>query len=560
MNYTNVTPVQCIISRFSKHLQCFHRTQIRWTSTQAQLPVISIPVTVAAKLERQKQMKKKQEWELQRKQSYMGDKSTLMISCKRKEFNHYRGQTYNKFTEVPLASKGWRHRKSAGDYFTINSYSGNPAFKQFQEGHELEFESLGLDRDILSQIYDLGFQEPTAIQALAIPHVLEGKNTLIAAETGNGKTLAFIAPMLQQIYQRMKETGSDLPVNSPLGLVIVPGRELADQIQEVASRLSNNLGIKVKVLTGGRTKRKMLNPSMSQQHLLIATIGALSKLTTVGMYDMNLVRHIILDEADSLLDDSFSDQVTRYLSKFPMQSGKTEENQSPQPVSGVQLTLVAATLPRSLHTILDPVVEIESIMKISTPYLNRLMPHVSQRFFRVSHRTKAEKLIELVKKDAKKGTPVIIFSNYTKTSNWLSLFLNENGVSCINLNGEMGAEVRKGRFQAYQSGQVLALSCTDLTSRGLDTVKVGHVINYEFPKFIADYVHRCGRTGRVGSPASGLVTNLVHRPQEIELVQKIEYAARKAQEFPNVNANIKRIIVGHAMKGEENLESEMEGN
>lgn len=125
------------------------------------------------------------------------------------------------------------------------------------------------------------------------------------------------------------------------------------------------------------------------------------------------------------------------------------------------------------------------------------------------------------------------------------MFLNEQGVPCVNLNGTMSQHFRENRFAEYQSGQHLVLSCTDIASRGLDTTRTHHVINYDVPTNISDYIHRCGRVGRVGSQvASGLVTTLVCNPTEVELVQQIEFAARKthADELPNVNANIKRLL------------------
>lgn len=541
----------CVIRRAASNLLSassnvdhFLQMQMRKVSSVSQPSVIRIPVKMAEKIREVKHKKKSMEREKVLKHSQKGKKSVPIISCKRKEYNHYAGQTYSKFQEVSLASKGWSHKKSVGDYFTINSYGKNPAFTHHDKDTLPEFDSLALSKDLLTQISKLGFQVPTNIQALAIPHVLEGKNTLITAETGNGKTLAFVAPMLQQIAQYKNVYGNNLPFNSPLGIIIVPGRELAEQIHAVASSLGNELGINVELVKGGRTKSLMLRPNMSQVHLLVSTIGALSKLASSGVYNTSLVRYIAIDEADSLLDDSFSERLLHFMARFPMQGAETEGSTTPIAMSGVQLTLVSATMPRSLDKILGPVVNLESVERISTPHLHRIMPHIPQRFYRVNNRIKAEKLLELVNDDKTKGIPVIIFSNYNKTSDWLSLFLNENNIPCVNLNGDMPAVVREGRFERFQSGKVIALSCTDLASRGLDTISVGHIINFEFPKFISDYIHRCGRTGRVGSSKTGLITNLVHRPEEIEVVQKIEYAARKAEEFHNVNANIKRALVG----------------
>lgn len=514
--------------------------------------IIQVPVTMARTIKEAEIKKKKHEQDRKMKLSRQGNKSVPIISCKRKEFNHYKGQSYSKFEEVPLASKGWHHYKSAGDYFTINSWGRNPAFEQVNDEPN-DFDSLGLGKDMLTQITQLGFKIPTSIQALAIPHIMEGKNTLITAETGNGKTLAFLAPLLQQI-ENYKKLTRDFPMNTPLGLIIVPGRELAEQIHAVASALGKDLEINVELIKGGRTKSLMLHPKVSEVHLLVATIGALSKLTTAGIYDTSLVRHIVVDEADSLLDDSFSDILMHYMSKFPIQGSQKEDSTTPITMSGIQLTLVSATMPRSLRTILDPLVNLQSLQRIDTPYLHRIQPHVPQQFLRVNNVTKSAKLLELAEKCKTRGIPVIIFSNFGKTSDWLSLFLNENGIPCVSLNGEMPAVVRNDQFRKFQDGEVIALSCTDLASRGLDTTKAGHVINFEFPQFISDYIHRCGRTGRVGSALTGMVTNLVHRRGEIELVKKIEYAVRKSEEFHNVNANIKRILVNTAVKDGESIE------
>lgn len=509
--------------------------------------MIKIPVSLQKKQKREKLKEKKNERIQRARLSRMGNQNVPVITCRRTELNHYQGQTYSKFAEVPLASRGWLHKKAVGDYFTLNSHGANPAFEHCESGSEEDFASLGLNGDIVAQIHKMGIEKPTNIQSLAIPQVLARKNTLITAETGNGKTLAFIGPMLQQIKDSNTRS-SELPFNSPQGLVIAPGKELAAQIHRVASQIGEGLGIKVKLLTGGGTKKKMLTPPMSQQHLLVASFGALSKLTTVGVYSMNNLTHITLDEADTLLDDSFHEQLTHFITQQPIQGAGVD--QQPEILSGLQLTLVAATTPRDLPKILEPIVNLDSVVHVSTPHLNRPMPHVPQRFLRVNSRTKVEKLVELVKKDAKRSSPVIIFSNKSKTCDWVSMLLNESGVPCVNLNGAMSSYRRQEHYEAFMSGQVKALSCTDLTSRGLDTREVPHVINYEFPNYIADYIHRCGRTGRVGGTAASHVTNLIHWPWEVELVKKIEYAVRKGEEFHNVNANIKRIITSKIQKEE----------
>ncbi|CAL4076703.1 unnamed protein product [Meganyctiphanes norvegica] len=495
--------------------------EARCISELNQIPVITVPVKMSEKIKKaQRKRKLKEKLDL-RDKSRMGDKSVVIISSQNNKLNHYKGQSYGRFQDVPLISQGWGNRKSVGKHFTINSHGGNLAFTLKTDLKPTKtMKNSPLSLKFLSLKNKVHIINSSTIKALAIPEVLNGSNTLISAETGNGKTLAFLAPMLQQISAR-KNNIHDMKPNTPLGLIIAPGRELAQQISSVAEVLSAELGIKTRLIQGGRTKQLVLNPTVEETHLVIATLGALSKLTTSQVYDMSLVQHITLDEADSLFDDSFNEKIMHYLGKIPIR-GSSQELPGTVEMSGAQLTLVSATTPRSLDTILEPILETESLIKITTPYLHRLMPHVPQRFIRVSHTNKATKLLEIAKKSTSNKTPIIIFSNTSKSSDWVSLFLNENNVSCINLHGDMSAVLREGRFDAFQSGKVMALSCTDLTSRGLDTVKAGHVINFDFPKYMADYIHRCGRTGRVGSTRTGLVTSFIHRNFEVELVQKIE--------------------------------------
>jgi len=155
------------------------------------------------------------------------------------------------------------------------------------------------------------------------------------------------------------------------------------------------------------------------------------------------------------------------------------------------------------------------------------------------------KIKEIVKADLENNIPVIIFCNRSKTCDWLSQYLNDEGLDSVSVHGRMHIKYRKGRVDVYKRGEINVLISTDLASRGIDTVRTQHVINYEFPLYIADYIHRCGRTGRVGSEKSCRVTNFVSRPGEVQLVQEIELSVRKEKSLPGVNANIKRLYGQH---------------
>lgn len=151
-------------------------------------------------------------------------------------------------------------------------------------------------------------------------------------------------------------------------------------------------------------------------------------------------------------------------------------------------------------------------------------------------------LLSLVKRDLAKRRPLIVFSNKSTTSDYVSIFLNNSGINCLNLNGDMLMKIRIGRFEEFQRGECDVLSTTDVGSRGLDTTRARHVVNYDFPLHISDYIHRCGRIGRVGSLDNSLVTNFISSRREVDVVQRIEHAARTGGLLPDVNANIKNII------------------
>lgn len=390
------------------------------------------------------------------------------ISCKRKEYDFYPGTKQNKLNPIKLASKGWQNKKSRGDYFIIHPQTNEEIFSSES------FPQLGIRNEVLENLSSRGIVQPTRIQQQAIPTLLSGKNTLIAAETGCGKTLAYLLPMLEQILQ-VKKKSRETKFNTPLGLILTPGRELAYQIESVAKSVVKGLDVATDVIVGGGTKRKMLNPEFKETDLLVATLGALSKLTTTGIYKMNHVRHVVLDEADTLLDESFAEKLAHFLKKFPFcyeARGIGDPGilgESPNP--GTQLTLCSATLLSSLPNILSEIIMPESLVTLTTNQIHQLL-NVPQRFLRLTKSIRPSHLLQLVKKDVEKKHPVIIFSNTSNTCDWVSLFLNENGVKCVNLNGDMSLNLRRNIFTDFQNDRVDVLSCTDVGSRGLDTIKV----------------------------------------------------------------------------------------
>lgn len=302
---------------------------------------------------------------------------------------------------------------------------------------------------------------------------------------------------------------------------MVPNRELAYQIGELAIALTSAVGLKAKIVVGGKTKRLMMNPEFDDIDVLVATPGALGKLSTVGVYKLHEAKFLVLDEADTLIDDSFLERLNSILRRS----------------AGAQTIMVSATLPPSFPDVLKP---LESTLQhVTSPNLHRPLLNVTQKFMRLTRAAKPGHLLQAVKSTA---YPMLIFTNRNETCNWLAQFLRENNVPCSNINGDMNQAIRIDQWNQFVTGSNKILAATDVGSRGLNTIQVRHVLNYNFPMYAADYIHRIGRVGRIGSPQNCKITNFISGPEEVNLVRQIEYAIRKNEALPNVDGNITNIV------------------
>ncbi|XP_058792978.1 probable ATP-dependent RNA helicase DDX28 [Phymastichus coffea] len=453
-------------------------------------------------------------------------KRPIIIQCKRSMFNFHEGDTYPKFQPIPLASRAWQHRKSNGDYFTIYP------LKEGQEEHELNqsysFQDLNINEKLLKSLEENNLIHPTSIQKLGIPKILDNHNVILTAETGSGKTYAFLIPILQQVlkWKPMK----DRSCNRPLGLILTPSHELTKQIAKVAKKLAKNLEINIVTLTGGKTKRIISNPPITEVDIVVATIGVMKKLVRMGIYKLDEVKHVVLDEADTLFDETFTDYTCNLLRKVQISAERDPNITYPKTA---QITLNSATIPQSLSESLYQVADRESFLMITTG--NEHLVRVPQKFFRLTGPEKPMSLLKIVKPKVKSKTPIIIFCNTTASCDFISLFLNQFNIKCITLHGKQRLEHRKGKFMEFQQGVCNILTTTDAGARGLDTCKVKSVINFDFPLVTAEYIHRCGRVGRIGSPRDCRVINFISRPLEIILAKKIEFAIRKGKSIPMVD-------------------------
>uniref|UniRef100_U3KJK6 DEAD-box helicase 28 n=1 Tax=Ficedula albicollis TaxID=59894 RepID=U3KJK6_FICAL len=212
---------------------------------------------------------------------------------------------------------------------------------------------------------------------------------------------------------------------------------------------------------------------------------------------------MVLDEADSLMDESFTELLEEILNR-------------------TQVVVVGATFPAGLGETLAKFTDVGRFVTLSTQSLHRLPPHVQQKFVRLKGQDKLPELLLLLKERPSSGGAVLIFCNSASTVNWLSYILDDHKIKHLRLQGQMSAAARAGIFASFQKGEVSVLVCTDLASRGLDTSSVQLVVNYDFPDTLQDYLHRAGRVGRVGSKAAGAVVSFVTHRWDVDLVRKIE--------------------------------------
>uniref|UniRef100_A0A8C3ERU8 DEAD-box helicase 28 n=1 Tax=Corvus moneduloides TaxID=1196302 RepID=A0A8C3ERU8_CORMO len=357
---------------------------------------------------------------------------------------------------------------------------------------------LGLQPALLAGLERLSIGRPTAVQRLAIPALRRGRSALCAAETGSGKTLAYLLPLLERLLGRPEAAAEAAGPAAPRGLVVLPSRELAAQVGAVAAALCAPAGLAVRGLTGGGAAgglRRQLRAPPPGPAVLLGTPGALREALRRRFLALERLRWMVLDEADSLMDESFTE---------------------------MQVVVVGATFPVGLSETLAKFTDVGRFVTLGTQSLHCLPPHVQQKFVRLKGQDKLPELLQLLKERPSSGGAVLIFCNSASTVNWLSYIMDDHKIKHLRLQGQMSAAARAGIFASFQKDDVSVLVCTDLASRGLDTSNVQLVVNYDFPDTLQDYLHRAGRVGRVGSKARGAVVSFVTHRWDVDLVRKIE--------------------------------------
>ena len=349
------------------------------------------------------------------------------------------------------------------------------------------FTELSLAEPLARAISDMGFTSMTPIQAQAIPIVLEGRDVMGAAQTGTGKTAAFSLPLLQRMLKH--ENASTSPARHPVrALVLLPTRELADQVAQQIALYAKYTQLRSTVVFGGMDMKPQTAELKKGVEVLVATPGRLLDHIEAKNCVLNQVEYVVLDEADRMLDIGFLPDLQRILSYLPKQR---------------TTLLFSATFSPEIKRLANSY--LQNPVTIEVARSNATASTIEQRFYRVEEDDKKQALKQLVREKGVKQA--FVFVNSKLGCARLARALERDGLNTAALHGDKSQDERLKALDAFKKGEVDLLICTDVAARGLDIKDVPAVFNLDIPFNAEDYVHRIGRTGRAG--ASGLAVSFV---------------------------------------------------
>ncbi|GGC86556.1 ATP-dependent RNA helicase DeaD [Tersicoccus solisilvae] len=379
----------------------------------------------------------------------------------------------------------------------------------------VRFTDLGIDGRVLSALTDIGYENPSPIQAATIPALLAGRDVVGLAQTGTGKTAAFAVPALSKLAELNDVHG---PASSPQVLVLAPTRELALQVAEAFSTYAAHLdGFTVLPVYGGSPYGPQLAGLRRGAQVVVGTPGRVIDHISKGSLDLSGLQYVVLDEADEMLRMGFAEDVETILASTPEQK---------------QVALFSATMPPAIRKIaakyLNDPAEITVAAKTTT------RANIRQRYVQVMNPHKLDAITRILEVEQYDG--VIVFVRTKLATEELADKLTARGFTAAAINGDIPQTQRERTVDALRSGNVDVLVATDVAARGLDVERISLVINYDIPHDTESYVHRIGRTGRAGRAGDAI---LFMTPREKYLLRSIERATRQPVEqmtLPSVDA------------------------
>ncbi len=331
---------------------------------------------------------------------------------------------------------------------------------------------MSLSEAMLASLAEAEYVDPTPIQAGLIPRAIAGVDVMGQAQTGTGKTAAFCIPLLERIEPRAGKSGVQ-------GLILVPTRELAVQVRDEAVKLAAGRDIRIVAVYGGKPIRKQVEHLRRGADIAVGTPGRVLDLMSRGALVLESIRFVVLDEADRMLDIGFRPDIEKILRRCP----KTR-----------QTLLLSATIPPPVKRLAERYMQEPEMLDFSTKDV--AVETIEQWYFTVDGERKFDLLVKLLERETPRQA--IVFCRTKRGTDKVCRKLAESFKGVDTIHGDLAQSARDRVMRHFREGKTKILVATDVVGRGIDVSSISHIINYDIPQFCDDYVHRVGRTGRMG--------------------------------------------------------------
>jgi ATP-dependent RNA helicase RhlE len=391
----------------------------------------------------------------------------------------------------------------------------------------LKFSEFGFETNLMEGLEAMGFETATPVQTQAIPPIMEGKDVLACAQTGTGKTAAFLLPVLNRLSKDPNE-GIDT-------LIIEPTRELAQQVDQQLEALSYFTAVSSIAIYGGRDGQAMEQEKRALKRgapIIVATPGRLTSHLDLGYVKLDKIRHLILDEADRMLDMGFAPAIMNIVNKLPLER---------------QTLLFSATMPHNIRKFAYQILRNDKPVEISIS-ISKPAKNILQAAYEIKEEAKL-KFAEWVISQNKQAERILIFAGTKKKVKALKSSLSGMGLKVGGVHSDLTQEEREAHVLGFKNGSIPIIVATDVLSRGIDIKGIDVVINYDVPGDAEDYVHRIGRTAR--ADASGLALTFINADDRWRFKRIEELMEMEVRKLP-LPADFKGAELGPNTRGRGN--------
>lgn len=368
------------------------------------------------------------------------------------------------------------------------------------------FDNLGIAPKLLDILHKQKFHTPTPIQQQSIPQAITGKDLIGIAQTGTGKTLAFGIPMIQRLAQT---SGKEK------GLIVLPTRELALQVNESLKKIGGGIGLKTAILIGGESMPKQIRALATKPHIIIATPGRLIDHIETKKINLNSTTILVLDEADRMLDMGFLPQIKKILEALPTKR---------------QTLLFSATMPEDIVGIANKYMSMP--LRVEVAPAGSAVKSVTQEIYFINRDEKADLLRSLLSQY--KGS-VLVFSRTKHGARKIASNIRGFGETATEIHSNKSLNQRLEALKGFKLGKYRILVATDIAARGIDVAGIQLVINYDLPDNAEDYVHRIGRTGRASQTGHAISFATHDQKRDVQTIERLIRKALPVSKNPNIS-------------------------